>query len=118
MFRVIAKGAIAVAAVGALFYGSSGTAAQAAEPAVVPSVTVRYADLNLNTSAGVRELYARLRAAARRVCNVGAATGLVNVMAARGCYDDVLSTAVADARLPTLTALHRDERARDGHERS
>jgi UrcA family protein len=55
-----------------------------------------------------------LRAAARAVCNVDERRPLVEAMAAKRCYDQVLGTAVDDARLPTLTALHHGESGRAG----
>jgi UrcA family protein len=114
MFKVIARYAPAVAAVGVLTSGSFGVNAQTVERAAeIRSVTVRYVDLNLNTPAGVEALYARLRAAARSVCNVGEGRALVNAMASKSCYRQVLGTAVDDAKLPTLTALHRVESGRE-----
>jgi UrcA family protein len=111
MFRVREKFALAVVALGALTSGSFGVAAQTAERAAdIPSVTVRYDDLNLNTPAGVDALYARLRAAARQVCNVGQGRSLIDQIAAKACYRQALGTAVDDAKLPTLT--HRVEGAR------
>ena len=83
MFKVIARFAPAVAAFGALTSGSFAVSARRVERAAeMPSVTVRYADLNLNTPAGVEALYARLRAASRSVCYVGQRRALVDVMAA------------------------------------
>lgn len=115
MFRSIAKYAPAVAAFGVLATGSFDVNAQTVERAAqLPSVTVRYADLNLNTPADVEELYTRLRTASRSVCNVGERQSLVEAMAAKSCYRQVLGTAVADAKLPTLTALHRLESGRAG----
>jgi UrcA family protein len=113
MFRVIARYAPAVAAFGVLTTGSFDVNAQSVERATeLPSVTVRYADLNLNTPAGVEELYARLRAAARQVCNVGDARALADVAASKECYRQVLGAAVDYVRLPTLGALHRAESSR------
>ena len=113
MFKAIAKYAPAVVALGALTNGSFGVAAQTADrDANVPSVTVRYTDLDLNTPAGVEALYSRLRAASRSVCNVGERQPLVDAMAAKSCYSRVLGTAVDNAQLPTLTALHRAEGGR------
>ena len=110
MFRTIAKYAPAVAALGALTCGSLGVAAETVERGVnIANVTVRYTDLDLNTSAGIDELYARLRAASRSACNVGERRSLAEAMAAKSCYAQVLGTAVEDAKLPTLTALHRAE---------
>jgi UrcA family protein len=114
MFKGIGKYAPAVVAFGALTSGSFGVAAETAEqPADTPAVTVRYTDLNLNTPAGVETLYARLRAASRSVCNVGEGRALIDAMAAKTCYRQVLGTAVDNAKLPTLTALHRSESGRD-----
>ena len=115
MFKVIAKYAPAVAALGALSSVSFGAVAETAErSADLPSVTVRYADLNLNTPAGVETLYSRLRTASRALCNVDERRSLVEVMAAKSCYRQVLATAVNDANLPTLTTLHRVESGRAG----
>jgi UrcA family protein len=113
MFRVIAKYAPAVAAFGVLTTASFDVNSQTVERATeLPSVTVRYADLNLNTSAGVETLYGRLRAAARRVCHVGDAHALADVAVAKVCYEQVLGVAVDDVKSPTLGALHRAESTR------
>ena len=114
MFTAITRHAPAIAAFGALISGSAGVAAETDSRADIPSVTVRYADLDLNTSAGVEVLYARLRAASRAVCNVEERRPLVEVMAAKSCYLQVLGTAVDEAKLPTLTALYRVENGRAG----
>jgi UrcA family protein len=115
MFRVIAKYAPVIAAFGVLTSGSFGVNAQPTERAAeLPSATVRYADLNLNTRAGVQALYARLRTASRSVCGVGERRALVETIAAKTCYREVLANAVTNAKLPTLTALHRTESGRTG----
>jgi UrcA family protein len=115
MFRVIARYAPVVAAFGVLTAGAFAANAQRVETvAQIPSVAVSYEDLNLNTSAGVDALYARLRAASRSVCDVGQRRALGDVMASRSCYRQVLETAVGNANLPTLTARHRIESAREG----
>ena len=114
MFKSITIFGTALAAF--MISGSLAAKAEAVEStAQIPSVAVSYADLNLDTAAGVEALYARLRAASRSVCNVGEGRGLVAVMAAKVCYREVLGAAVGDAKLPTLTALHRTETAHDGH---
>ena len=114
MLKAIARHAPAVAALGALISASVGMAAETETRTDIPSITVRYTDLDLNTSAGVRELYSRLRIAARNVCNVGESRALINAMESKSCYVQVLGRAVDDAHLPTLTSLHRVESA---HER-
>jgi len=113
MFRSIAKYAPAVAALGALTCGSLGVAAETVDRSVnIANVTVRYADLDLNTPAAIDELYARLRAASRSVCNVGERRSLAEAMAAKSCYAQVLGVAVDDTKLPTMAALHRAESER------
>jgi len=107
MIRVIVRCAPVVAALGMLTSVAFGASALQAEPAAeLPTVTVRYADLNLNTPAGVEMLYARLRAASRSVCGVVDAHGLNDAQAAKSCYREVLEAAVENVHLPTLTALH------------
>ncbi len=114
MFRVIARYAPAVAAFGVLMSGSFAANSQSAEAAAqMPSVIVSYGDLNLHTSAGVDALYARLRSASRSVCKVGQRRALGDVMESRSCYRQVLETAIGNANLPTLTARHRIENARE-----
>lgn len=113
MFRNIAKCAPAVVALGALTWGSLGVAAETVESVVnIANVTVRYADLDLNTSAGAEELYARLRTAARRVCNVAEARALGDAMRSKACYQQVLGAAVTNVKSPTVDALHRAKSVR------
>jgi UrcA family protein len=114
MFKGIARHAPAVAALGALICSSVGVAAETETRSDIPSVTVRYGDLDLNTPAGVEVLYARLRAASKAVCHVDERRPLAETMAAKSCYLQVLGTAVDDAKLPTLTALYRAGNGRAG----
>ena len=110
MFEVIARYTPAVAALGVLATGSFAVNARSVERAAeIPSVTVRYADLNLNTPAGVDALYARLRAAAREVCNVGERRPLNAAIAAKNCYRQVLAAAVDNVQSLALSAVHRAE---------
>jgi len=113
MLRVIVRLAPAAAALGILTSVSFGVSALQAEQAVeLPTVTVRYADLNLNTSAGAEQLYARLRSAARRVCNVAEAHALGDAMKAKECYRQVLGVAVNNVKSPMVDALHRAKSTR------
>ena len=114
MFEVIARYAPAIAAFGVLTSGSFAVNAQSAERAAeLPSVTVRYADLNLNTPAGVDALYARLRAAARGVCNVRERRPLVETIESKSCYRQTLGAAVDSVKSLTLSTLHRAGSSRD-----
>ena len=115
MFMAIARYVPALAALGMLTSGSFAANAQGVTTAApVKSVTVNYADLNLNTSAGVDALYARLRTASRSVCDVGQRRSLIDVMVSRSCFREVLAAAVGNANVPTLTARHRTASAREG----
>lgn len=114
MLKVIKRYAPVVAAIGVLTSGSFGVNAQGAEQAPeVPSVTVPYADLNLNTQAGLEVLYARLRAAAREVCNVREGRPLIEAIESRRCYHQVFDTAVDNVKSVRLDALHRAGRGSD-----
>jgi UrcA family protein len=108
MFKSITGYAPAIAAIGVLTTSSFVVNAQNAEPlAEMPSVTVRYADLNLNSAAGVDALYARLRTAAREVCNVRETHGLVQAIESRKCYRHALGAAVDRVNALAPDALHR-----------
>jgi len=109
MHRVIAKCAPALAAFGVLTFGSFGAHAQAAATEM-PSVTVNYGDLKLDTADGVATLYSRLRAAARKACDVQSGRPLAEAIEAQTCYRQVLGAAVDGVKSPRLSALHRAER--------
>ena len=75
--------------------------AHADEP--VRSETVKFADLNLDTWAGVEALYTRIHAAAWRVCEQPAGEA-----AATGpCMRKTESEAIVKANVPLLTALYQ-----------
>lgn len=73
----------------------------------LPSVVVKYGDLDLDTIDGVATLHARLRKAAREVC------GQLDsrVLGLREQYDhcvvDAVATGVARVDNPHLTSFHR-----------
>ena len=77
--------------------------ARADEP--VRSETVKFADLNLGTSAGVEALYTRIHAAAWRVCEqpVGDPT------LTRACMRKTESEAIATVNIPLLTAFYQNK---------
>jgi len=113
MFRTIARYSPAIAVLGALTCASLSVSAEPVEKGGnIADVTVRYADLDLNTAAGVEELYARLRAASRSVCNVGERRSLAEAMAAKSCYRQVLGAAVDGTKSPSLAALYRADAGR------
>lgn len=66
---------------------------------------VSYADLNLNTTAGVKALYSRIEHAADRVCKPYAAPerDLSRTRDYRGCMKTAIDGAVAEVRVPQLS---------------
>jgi UrcA family protein len=81
------------------------TAASAAE---VHSISVRYADLDLDRPAGVARLYGRIRAAADNVCSPRVLTGsYVPQPDYQRCFADAVTQAVARVDRPALSAYHQ-----------
>ncbi len=75
------------------------------------SITVRYADLDLDSAAGLDTLYSRIERASRQVC--GRADGRNLALAAqwRACRNEALDTAISRIENAQLSKLHRE---RDG----
>jgi len=73
----------------------------------VRSETVKFADLNVNTSAGAEALYGRIHAAARRVCDQPGNW----MLAARtnACVTKAESQAIGKLSLPLLTAFYEQK---------
>jgi UrcA family protein len=67
----------------------------------VRSETVKFADLNLDTPAGVETLYGRIHAAARRVCYEPSEDARAYTV----CVKKAQSDAVGKVNLPLLTEL-------------
>jgi UrcA family protein len=67
------------------------------------SETVKFADLNLGTQAGVEALYGRIHAAARRVCDQPAG----ELQAVSKCMRKAESDAIGKVNVPLLTALYQ-----------
>ena len=78
------------------------------------SVVVKYSDLDLNSAAGNKVLFARLSAAAERACgNAPNARDLQRQAQFRACYDSALNKAVDKIGSRELQALHASGAARD-----
>lgn len=108
----IIKTISSIAIVGAL----SGLAIQASAATVeavttpeLPSSTIDVAEFNVNSAAGVEQLYQRIRAAARWVCTEEHNNWWNNARTSHRnrCIDTAVEQAVATANLPMLTAVHR-----------
>jgi UrcA family protein len=88
-----------------------GPAAQAADAAMAGpayrSVVVKYSDLDLDSTAGNKVLYARLSAAAERACGKEQnSRDLKRRAQYRACYDSALDRAVDKIGSRELQALH------------
>jgi len=69
------------------------------------SETVRFADLNVSTQAGVEALYGRIHAAARRVCEQPSG----EMEAVKSCVTKTEGDAIRKANLPLLTAFYQSK---------
>ena len=87
----------------------SGAAAFAQTPAndYAPSITVRYADLDLASPVAVQVLYRRVETAAKAVCNHGESRELARQVAAERCVDNAVNNAIHKIDVPQLNALYR-----------
>lgn len=72
----------------------------------VPTVAVRYNDLNLATSAGVSALYQRIAHAARQVCPDPYTRDLAMVAAAESCQAEAIARAVSEVNNKQLALVH------------
>jgi UrcA family protein len=72
----------------------------------VRSETVKFSDLNVNTSEGVQALYGRIHAAAWHVC-VSTSADPILQSGARDCARKAEAKAVETVNLPQLTAFYQ-----------
>jgi UrcA family protein len=72
----------------------------------VPSVVVKYADLSLESDAGVRELYRRITFAAQRVCPTPSIGELRLMRQAAECRDQAVARAIRQVDNSRLAALY------------
>ena len=94
---------LATSLIGALALGAVAPAGfAAAPPDDVRQQVVSYADLDLTRPAGVRELYHRIRYAARNVCE----TSYDRLGLDRRCFEQAIARAVAEVGAPLLTTRH------------
>jgi UrcA family protein len=68
--------------------------------------TVVYGDLNLDTEAGARTLFFRLRGAAKEVCSPLAGRSLSLQSRWQACYDKAVASAVVQVNHTAVTALY------------
>ncbi len=82
-----------------------GMLAGVAHSAEVPTQVVRFQDLNLNTDAGVKVLYQRLRSAAKQVCGNVDGWDLGVARAHKLCVDRAMTDAVAAVNSQRMVAV-------------
>ena len=72
----------------------------------IPQIHVKYADLNVATTAGATVLYQRIRGAADRVCGVANTRDLARLGHAEVCAEHAVADAVAAVNAPALTRVY------------
>ena len=102
--RVIISAAIAAATLG--LFATIGQAAVRPGEQVAQHV-VRYADLNLDSRAGVDQLYQRIVTAAHSVCGTDQAFSLTAQVESRQCSKQAIARAVATIGSPALSSRYR-----------
>jgi UrcA family protein len=80
--------------------------AQAADGEEAPSITLQYRSAHLDTTAGVANLYRRIRAAAQRVCSPLEGRPLQNQVLWKECVDHAVEGAVQAVHNEPLSAYH------------
>lgn len=88
------------------------TVAQAGESGSIPSVVVRYDDLNVANQAGAARLYQRIVRAAKVVCGDDVRTNLRTKSESKQCMNEAVETAVGKVNNRVLTAMHRQKATR------
>ena len=99
-----------------LALGASFGGVAAAEPVDgnARSTAVQYGELELGTGLAVERLYARISAAAERVCGDYDGRSLRERNAWQACYEAALADAIARVPHAALAERHRSERERRG----
>ena len=77
-----------------------------------PSITVKFADLNLQTPAGVEALYKRIHSAAQQVCDSGGDRNLTILSFDRKCAASAESAAVKQVHNQALSAYYQTKMGR------
>lgn len=93
--------------IGAVLLSTGAMASTIEDSVVIESEAVKYNVSEAATAVGATELYASLRAAARRVCtgSFGKITLKSDAETAK-CMSGAISNAVADVSIPAVTALY------------
>jgi UrcA family protein len=91
----------------AVLMGSLNVVATAVELGDEPAKRiVHFTDLDLTRGPGVAVLYARIKSAARDVCEPVNARALESIVSAHRCVEQAIARAVADVSAPGLTGYY------------
>jgi UrcA family protein len=97
---------IALAAVVAFGLSTIAIDAYAGETHDVPTRTVRYADLDLNTQKGATVLYNRIRQAAEQVCGYEGRLPLAKAAPVMACVDKAVASSVQAVNNAKVTGVY------------
>jgi UrcA family protein len=97
---------IALAAVVAFGLSTAAMGAYAAETNDVPTRTVRYSDLDMNSQKGVTVLYNRIRQAAEQVCGYDGVAPLAKAAPVKACIDGAVASGVQAVNNARLTSMY------------
>ena len=105
--------ALAASALASVTAATAGAASLSAPVGDPPSVTVRYADLDLQTAQGVATLYHRLTMAASQVCPQGDAMNLHLLRLSHDCRQAAIQRAIGVIGSPMLARTAIDHGVRN-----
>lgn len=97
---------IALAAVVAFGLSAAAFGAYAGQTDDVPTRTVRYADLDLNTQKGATVLYNRIHEAAEQVCGYDGWQPIAVAAPVRACVDKAVASSVHAMNNARLTGVY------------
>ena len=87
--------------------GSAASVPANADTGTIPSVTVKFADLDISRPEGAAQLYGRIKTAAYSVCSSFEGRDLAAQANFKACINDALARAVATVDSPALYAVYR-----------
>ena len=91
---------------GCIVAAAANVADAATQPSDLPSMVVRYADLNITTEQGARSLYRRIVVAAQSVCPSADIRDLGRFAESRSCQEQAIARAVQAVSSPRLAAVY------------
>src|SRR5581483_9490285 len=90
----------------ALLSLTSAVAVASDDDTAAPTYKVRFGDLDLDTAAGNKQLYSRIRLGAESVCRTSEGKDLGSVAKHKRCMENAVADAVAKIDKPRLTAFY------------